>query len=46
MDAQICTEQARAVAAQFAKGEFAQVASAGHVKSAFGLCWPSLILSF
>lgn len=38
MDAQISTEQARAIAAQFPKGEFVQVASSGHVTSGFGQC--------
>jgi pimeloyl-ACP methyl ester carboxylesterase len=38
MDAQISTKQAQAVAEQFPRGTFIQVASSGHVTSAWGQC--------
>ena len=46
MDAQISTEQARAIAEQFPQGKFVQVASAGHVTSGFGLCGTNISNNF
>lgn len=46
MDAQISTEQARAIAAQFPQGEFVQVASSGHVTSGFGQCGTNISNNF
>ena len=46
MDAQISTEQARAVAAQFPHGTFIQVASSGHVTSGFGQCGTNISNNF
>jgi pimeloyl-ACP methyl ester carboxylesterase len=46
MDAQISTEQARAVAAQFPQSTFVPVASSGHVTSGFGLCGTNISNNF
>ena len=46
MDAQISTEQARAVAEQFPNGTFIQVASSGHVTSGFGQCGTNISNNF
>jgi pimeloyl-ACP methyl ester carboxylesterase len=46
MDAQISTEQARAIAEQFPSGTFIQIASSGHVTSGFGQCGTNISNNF